>query len=241
MKIDDFYEKTEVIHEVAEAKRSEICYNLIIDLITNEISRRGRKKILDIGCGDGSFIIRFKKYCEVFGVDVSRRAIKIAKEAGIDAYTVDVSCEKLPFEDEYFDIVYMGDVIEHLVNPDFAINEAARVIKSNGFLVLSTPNLASWLNRLLLLLGMQPLFSEVSTIRNFGRLGRSGSFPVGHLRLFTYEALKEFLIYYRFKIINVVGANYEGLSKLLSKIDRIFSKIPSLSSIVIVIARKNER
>lgn len=240
MKIDDFYERTEVIHEVAEAKRSEICYNLIIDLITNEISRRERKKILDIGCGDGSFIIRFKKDCEVFGVDISRRAIKIAKGAGIDAYTVDVSYEKLPFEDEYFDIVYMGDVIEHLVNPDFAINEAARVIKSNGFLVLSTPNLASWLNRLLLLLGMQPLFSEVSTIRNFGRLGRSGSFPVGHLRLFTYDALKEFLTYYRFKIVNVVGASCEGLSKLLSKIDRIFSNFPSLSSIIIVVARKNE-
>ena len=240
MKIDDFYERTEVIHEVVEAKRSEISYNLITDLITNEINRRVRKKILNIGCGDGSFIVKFKKYCEVFGVDISSRAIKIAKEAGVNAYKVNVSCEKLPFEHEYFDIVYMGDVIEHLVNPDFAINEAARVIKSNGFLVLSTPNLASWLNRLLLLLGMQPLFSEVSTIRNFGRLGRSGSFPVGHLRLFTYEALKEFLTYYRFRIVNVVGAPCEGLPKLLSKIDRIFSKIPSLSSIVIVVARKNE-
>jgi ubiquinone/menaquinone biosynthesis C-methylase UbiE len=240
MEIDDFYERTEVIHEVVEAKRSEICYNLIINLITKEISRRGRKKILGIGCGDGSFIIRFKKYCEVFGVDISWRAIRIAKGAGVDAYKVDVSCEKLPFEDEYFDIVYMGDVIEHLVNPDFAINEAARVIKSNGFLVLSTPNLASWINRLLLLLGMQPLFSEVSTIRNFGRLGRPGSIPVGHLRLFTYEALKEFLTYYHFKIVNIVGANCEGLPKLLSKIDRIFSNFPSLSSIVIVVARKNE-
>jgi len=239
MKIGDFYERTEVIHEVVEAKRSEICCNLIIDLITKEISRR-RKKILDIGCGDGCFIIRFKNYCEVFGVDISWRAIKIAKKAGIDAYEVDISCEKLPFEDEYFDIVYMGDLIEHLVNPDFAINEVARVIKSNGFLVLSTPNLASWLNRLLLLLGMQPLFSEVSTIRNFGRLGRSGSFPVGHLRLFTYGALKEFLTYHRFRIVNVVGAPCEGLSKLLSKIDRIFSKIPSLSSIVIVVASKSE-
>jgi ubiquinone/menaquinone biosynthesis C-methylase UbiE len=239
MKIGDFYERKEVIHEVVEAKRSKICYNLIINLITNEISRKGRKKILDIGCGDGSFIIRFKKYCKVFGVDISRRATKIAKEAGIDAYTVDVSYEKLPFEDEYFDVVYMGDVIEHLINPDFAINEASRVIKSEGFLVLSTPNLASWLNRLLLLLGMQPLFSEVSTIKDFGRLGSSGSFPVGHLRLFTYEALRGFLTYYRFKIVNVVGA-YVSLPKLLSKIDRIFSKIPSLSSIVIIVARKSE-
>jgi len=168
MKINDFYERTEVIHELIEAKRSEICYNLIIDLITNKINRRGRKKILDIGCGDGSFIIKFKKYCELFGVDISSKANKIAKEAGVDAYKVDVSCEKLPFEDESFDIVYMGDVIEHLLNPDFAINEVARVIKSNGFLVLSTPNLASWLNRLLLLLGMQPRFSEVSRVTLFG-------------------------------------------------------------------------
>jgi 2-polyprenyl-3-methyl-5-hydroxy-6-metoxy-1,4-benzoquinol methylase len=87
----------------------------------------------------------------------------------MNAYELDVSSERLPFQDGYFDVVYMGDVIEHLTNPDFAINEVARVIKTNGFLVLSTPNLACWLNRLLLLLGMQPLFSEVSTAKTFGR------------------------------------------------------------------------
>jgi len=237
MSIDGFYERTEVTHEVIEAERSEICYDLIIDLLTNEISRRGRTTILDIGCGDGSFIINFKEYCEVFGVDISWRAIKRAKEAGVNAYKMNISCEKLPFENEYFDIVYLGDVIEHLINPDFTINEVSRVMKTKGFLVLSTPNLACWLNRLLLLLGIQPLFSEVSTIKIFGR---PGSFPVGHLRLFTYKALKEFLTYYRFKIVKDVGAPFEKLPKILSGIDRIFSKIPSLSSIVIVIARKNE-
>jgi len=233
-----FYERKEVIHEVVEAKRSKICYNLIIDLIPNVINQRRRKKILDIGCGDGSFIIKFKENCEVFGVDISEKAVEIAKEAGVNACRVDVSCEKLPFESEYFDIVYMGDVIEHLVNPDFAINEVVRVMKANGFLVLSTPNLASWINRLLLLLGMQPLFSEVSTVGNFGRRRKQSSFPVGHLRLFTYEALKEFLTYYRFKIIKVEGSPFEGLPQVLNKVDRIFSKIPSLSSVVIVTACK---
>jgi len=237
----DFYERKEVIHEVVEAKRSKICYNLIINLITNKISSERIKKLLDIGCGDGSFIIQFKNHCETFGVDISRSAIKIAKEAGISAYELDVSSERLPFQDEYFDIIYMGDVIEHLTNPDFAINEVARVIKTNGFLVLSTPNLASWINRLLLLLGMQPLFSEVSTAKTFGRGPRSYDFfPVGHLRLFTYKALKEFLTYYRFNILKVKGANYEGLPKVLANIDTIFSKIPSLSSTVIIIARKNK-
>ena len=241
MKIGDFYERKEVIHEVVEAKRSKICYKLIINLITNKISSERRKKLLDIGCGDGSFIIQFKNHCETFGVDISRSAIKIAKEAGISAYELDVSSERLPFQDEYFDIIYMGDVIEHLTNPDFAINEVARAIKTNGFLVLSTPNLASWVNRLLLLLGMQPLFSEVSTAKTFGRGPRSYDFfPVGHLRLFTYKALKEFLTYYRFNILKVKGANYEGLPKVLANIDTIFSKIPSLSSTVIIMARKNK-
>ena len=238
MKRNDFYERTEVIHEVVEAKRSELCYNLIIDLLSKENDHKIKKKILDIGCGDGSFIKKFEKCCEVFGVDVSSRAVKIAKEAGITAYEVDVSREKLPFESEYFDIVYMGDVLEHLVNPDFAIHEVARTLKSNGSLVLSTPNLASWLNRLLLLLGIQPLFSEVSTLRNFGKFGRPDSFPVGHLRLFTYEALRVFLRFHRFKIVNVEGSSYEGLPGVLKDIDRIFSNIPSLSSIVIVIANR---
>jgi methionine biosynthesis protein MetW len=242
MKTKDFYERKEMIHEVVEAKRSKICYNLIIDLITNKTATGIKKMILDIGCGDGSFIIKFKKQCETFGVDISQNAIKIAKEAGINAYEVDVSSERLPFQDEYFDIVYMGDVIEHLTNPDFAIKEVARVLKLNGFLVLSTPNLACWSNRLLLLLGMQPLFSEVSTAKTFGRGPKSYDFcPVGHLRIFTYKALKEFLTYYHFNIVKVKGANYEGLPKVLADIDKIFSKIPQLSSNVIMIARKSRR
>lgn len=239
MKIDDFYERKEVIHEVVEAKRSKICYNLMLDLITNKIASGRKNRILDIGCGDGSFIVQFKKHCETFGVDISQNAAKMAKEAGINAYKADVSSQRLPFQDEYFDLIYMGDVIEHLTNPDFAINEVARVIKTNGFLVLSTPNLASWINRLLLLLGMQPLFSEVSTVKTFGRGPRSYDFfPVGHLRLFTYKALKEFLTYYRFNIVKVEGANYEGLPKALAIIDKIFSRIPGLSSTVIIIALK---
>lgn len=239
MKVGDFYERKEVIHEVVEAKRSKICHNLITDLITSKTETGVKTRILDIGCGDGSFIIKFKKHCETFGVDISQNAVKIAKEAGINAYEIDVSSERLPFQDEYFDIIYMGDVIEHLTNPDFVIKEVARVTKTNGFLVLSTPNLASWINRLLLLLGMQPLFSEVSTVKTFGRGTRSYNFfPVGHLRLFTYKALKEFLTYYRFNIVKVQGANYEGLPKVVANIDKIFSKFPSLSSTVIIIARQ---
>jgi ubiquinone/menaquinone biosynthesis C-methylase UbiE len=241
MKSGDFYERNEVIHEVVEAKRSKICYNLILDLITKRIASGRKYRILDVGCGDGSFIARFNEYCETFGVDISQVAVKMAKEVGIDAYAVDVSSQKLPFQDGYFDIIYMGDVIEHLTNPDYAVREANRVLEQNGFLVLSTPNLACWLNRLLLLYGRQPLFSEISTAKTFGRGSRSYHFlPVGHLRLFTYKGLKEFLTYYRFKVIKVEGANYEDLPKMLANIDKAMSRIPALSSNIILVATKSE-
>jgi methionine biosynthesis protein MetW len=242
MKLTGFYERREVIHEVVEAKRSKICYSLILNLITNKIASGRKNRILDIGCGDGSFIIKFRKLCETFGVDISKSAVKMAKEAGISAYEVDVSSQRLPFIDEYFDIIYMGDVIEHLTDPDHAINEVARVLKWNGFLVLSTPNLAYWLNRLLLLSGKQPLSSEVSTAKTFGRGPRSYCFlPVGHLRLFTYKALKEFLTYYRFNIVRVEGTNYEDLPRILAHVDEILCKIPSMSSNVILIASKKSQ
>jgi ubiquinone/menaquinone biosynthesis C-methylase UbiE len=237
-KTANFYEKPEVIHEVVEAERSRICYDLILNLITERADKQRSGRILDIGCGDGSFSMRFRKYCKVFGIDISQNAIDLAKKAGVSAYKTDMSCQKLPFDNEYFDIVYMGDVIEHLLDPDFAVCEVARVLKSDGFLVLSTPNLASWLNRLLLVVGLQPLSSEVSTVKNFGRYGKQDITPVGHLRLFTYRALKEFLAYYQFSVLKVKGAPFGGLPSILGKVDMVISSIPSLSSILVLEAQK---
>jgi ubiquinone/menaquinone biosynthesis C-methylase UbiE len=235
----DFYDRTGAIHEVAEARRSQICCGLIMGLMPVEIRSDGPKRILDVGCGDGSFISQFKEFFQVYGVDISQRAVRLATEAEVNAHRVDASFEKLPFENEHFDLVYMGDIIEHLINPDFAIKEVARVMKPTAFLVLSTPNLASWLNRVLLLLGIQPLFTEVSTVEVFKRgRSKSDSRPVGHLRLFTIGTLKRFLNYYRFEVTKTKGSPAEGIPRVLSVFDRLFSGVPSLSSIIVVVARK---
>jgi len=232
METKSFYERPEVFHEVIESKRSDICHKLITEVIRR--TEKNNIRILDVGCGDGSFISRFRNCCEVFGVDISENALRIAEKNEVNVHRLNLSCERLPFGKSYFDVVYVGDVIEHLLDPDFTIREVRRVIHPQGSLVLSTPNLASWLNRLLLLLGNQPLFSEVSTSKIFGR---PGSIPVGHLRLFTYKALLEFLKFYGFKLTKVVGAPFEMLPGSIGKIDSCISRIPSISSIIIVVAR----
>nr|WP_274378796.1 class I SAM-dependent methyltransferase [Sulfolobus islandicus] len=91
------------------------------------------------------------------------------------------------FKDEYFDVILLIDVIEHLFYTDDAINEIKRVLKEKGIVVISTPNLSSFANRILLLLGYQPLGTEVSARKHYGRPNkyniREG--VAGHIRAFS--------------------------------------------------------
>lgn len=58
------------------------------------------------------------------------------------------SAEQIPFENERFDSVMAGELIEHLHDPESFVREANRVLKKNGKLVLTTPNRKSLINRL---------------------------------------------------------------------------------------------
>jgi 2-polyprenyl-3-methyl-5-hydroxy-6-metoxy-1,4-benzoquinol methylase len=64
-------------------------------------------------------------------------------------------------------------VIEHPCDLDAALLEISRVVKRNGKLVLTTPNLAYWVNRLLLSSGTHPIFPEVSVHVELGRRHKS--------------------------------------------------------------------
>jgi ubiquinone/menaquinone biosynthesis C-methylase UbiE len=120
---------------------------------------------LDIGCGDGVVTEKLKqalKSKEAYGIDLFDEALKLAAKSGIKILKVDIDEEQLPFPDANFELVYCGEIIEHLIDPDHLIDEAYRVLKSRGLFVLTTPNLAGRVNRLLLLFGYQSWGTEVS-------------------------------------------------------------------------------
>jgi len=223
------------------SKRDEIRYCFIKESINEvkSISNNKEIRILDIGCGDMKFISKFKikkiDNVKIFGLDISQAAVKNAKKQGINAYVLDVSEEKFPFSSDFFDISYMGDVLEHLFDPDFTILEIKRVLKPGGYLIVSTPNLACWYNRLLLAFGVQPIFSEVSTQKIFGRPGISK--PCGHLRLFTLKSLIEFLEYYGFEVIKIKGTGFIKSPKIIPIIDTFLTRIPSLSPLLVLVAK----
>lgn len=199
-----------------------------------------KKKVLDVACGVSTLGKAFST--QVYGLDMNPQAVKVARKNDIKAQIGNVE-EKWNYPDAYFDIVIASHIIEHVVNPDQFILEARRVLKKGGLFIVATPNLAAWFNRILLLLGFQPFFTEVSTIDKtlglkFTRKLTPIRNPLGHLRVFTCDSLKDILELYEFKILKIVSADFLAFPPLLLFVDRLFSHIVSLASSIIIVGKK---
>jgi SAM-dependent methyltransferase len=96
-------------------------------------------KMLEPGCGRGEFLNNFKDLgLDVVGVDISPEAV--AFENGLDVKLCDIENEKLPFNDNTFDVIYSKSFIEHLYYPEKYLEEAYRVLKPNGILLTLVPD-----------------------------------------------------------------------------------------------------
>jgi SAM-dependent methyltransferase len=198
---------------------------------------------VDIGCGDGTCTKVALTVCgmlsespvRIVGMDWSEAALKQAKERGVPVARASADDGGLPLADSTMDVVIMSELVEHLVDPDGTLDEAWRVLRPGGTLLLSTPNLAAWYNRALLAVGVQPIFTEVS-LR--GIYGRPGHEVVGHLRVFTRRALKGLLEAMGFVAIEIKGAPYHDVPDPFKPLDRLLCRAPSLASNLLASARK---
>jgi uncharacterized protein YbaR (Trm112 family) len=161
-------------------------------------------------------------------------ALERARGRGLTLVRATLDHGGLPLPDEAVDVVVFSEVIEHLVDTDAALDELVRVLRPGGSLLLSTPNLAAWFNRGLLLAGVQPVFTEVSLQRIYGRPGHE---VVGHLRVFTRAALLGLLRGHELDIVAVRGAAYHDTPRLLRPLDRLLQHVPEVAADLIVHAR----
>jgi len=153
-------------------------------------------KLLDVGCGDGTLGYYAKaKYKEVYGVDISEKALNIARKRGVITFKVDLNKEALPFSNNFFDAVTCLDVIEHVIDPRFLVGEIHRVLKKGGILIISTPNIRYW--RYLFSLIFKGRFPKTSNDTEL--------WDGGHLHYFTFKDVEDLLTKYGFKIITKRG------------------------------------
>lgn len=219
-----------------------------IDYITERrlafIPRKTFGKVLDIGCEDGSLSRRIAKRhgSQVYGLDHNPEYIKGMK--GIRAMLWDIN-QGLPYPDEMVDLVFAGEIIEHTFDPDFFLEEIKRVLKPGGYVVITTPNLASWHNRIMLLLGIQPYGMESSTMDGkvgFGPLKRFKTSEVtGHVHLFTANALKDLFVLHGFYVEKLEGCASSFFPEPIFTLEKWLEVFPSLSSKLLLCVRKDQR
>jgi SAM-dependent methyltransferase len=111
------------------------------------------KKVLDVGCGAGTDLVRFAKGgAHVTGVDLSSSAIALAKEnfaqQGLTADLREADGERLPFADDAFDLVFAHGVVQYTEHDTALVDECRRVLKPGGTAVFQVYNRVSWLNGL---------------------------------------------------------------------------------------------
>jgi len=153
-------------------------------------------RLLDIGCGDGTLGYFAKnKYEEVYGVDISEKALKIAEKRGIIIRRVNLNEEKLPFKNDYFDAITCLDVIEHVFEPRELVKEISRVLKISGVLIISAPNIRY----------LPHLFSLIVNGRFPKTSDDTEHWDGGHLHYFTFKDIEDVFKECGFKIIMKKG------------------------------------
>ena len=133
------------------------------ELIMFSLLGDGRqRKLLDVGCGIGTMSLELQKRgFHVTGVDFSEVAVNKCRRRGLDAIVSDVDKDGLKFADKSFDIVWAGDVIEHVFDPIFLVEEVHRVLKDDGWLLMSVPNNFSLSKRLKIFLSGKSMQSNI--------------------------------------------------------------------------------
>lgn len=114
-------------------------------------------RLLDVGCANGNFGAALKetKSCEVIGIDIDRDDLALAKKQLDAVFLLDITKDEISHLG-MFDYILFADVIEHLVDPRSVLQRIKPLLKKNGKILFSIPNMAHVSVRIDLLEGNFP-------------------------------------------------------------------------------------
>lgn len=172
-----------------------------------DVHRGKSPRLLDVGVGKGLFLRgvaaelerRWQAAPAVSALDVVRSPGNVFDGLDWDFRLHDVDGQDLPYADDAFDFVSCNHVLEHVFETEHLLRELRRIAAPDSLCVLSTPNIAAWINRVTFFLwGNQPLGSELGTesitygFRPRVLQRRLAVFrPSGHIRDFTPRGLQD--------------------------------------------------
>lgn len=180
--------------------------------------------LLDVGCATGVVTRLMAERAGIgrfLGVDFVK-----APNAQIEVHPVNLDAnESLPFPDASFDLVTCLETIEHVHDTDHLIDELHRVLKPDGYAVLSVPRIDGLLTVAMLALGMQPPAIECSLRRRYGAPD-AGTRVSGHVSHFTRRAFAELLEAHGFRVDAFAQASIYSSWLLATPHPRLSTRLP---------------
>ena len=195
--IGNFYSEESGYHsvvarDVKEIKKYSKKFTKVIDgLIRFNI----RGNLLDVGCANGEFLSLAKKHgFNVQGIEVNDHTATIAASNGLPVFRG--TLEEARFENNSFSAIYLGDVIEHVTDPVALLKECKRILKKEGVIVISTPNM--------------DCFWVLATryICRWLKFPWSVLLPPYHLYLFSQANMKTLLRTFNFEVLEIEYAHF---------------------------------
>jgi ubiquinone/menaquinone biosynthesis C-methylase UbiE len=145
---DNKYFSTNTYEKVSFAKYSQYWWsNRFYAILARRYVKKGGK-LLEEGCGLGHLVGQLEPDYETFGMDINHWAIKQAAGVATKTNLICSSAGELPYPNMEFHAIISKHVVEHLPDPEKAINEIGRILSPGGTLILATPNLSSLLKPL---------------------------------------------------------------------------------------------
>ena len=145
MPFDEKYFSTHTYENITFAKYSMYWWsNRFNAILARRYGKRGTR-LLEIGVGMGHLVGQLEDTFTTYGMDLNHWAVKQSKAVIQKTNLQTASAQELPYKDGAFNIVIIKHIVEHLPDPQKAIQEIGRVTESGGTLILATPNLDSML------------------------------------------------------------------------------------------------
>ena len=182
------------------SSRIDLCNNEI-KYINNLIINENKKRIIDIGCGNGLISSKFDERYIKYGLEVSKLAAEAASQYITNINTNALESDSYP--EEFFDVVFSYYVIEHIEDPVSFIENICLIMKTHGKLVLGTPNFDS------------------AMARRFGKNFRM-LHDKTHISLFSDFSLKELLEDSGFQVDKIDYPFFETPYFTKKNVNRIF-------------------
>jgi|TARA_B100001964_G_scaffold39744_1_gene43463 SAM-dependent methyltransferase len=178
-------------------------------------------RLLDVGCATGIFLKAANasfKYS--FGIDISKYATDVA----VRELNVNVKCGTildLNFSQQYFDVITMWDVIEHVKDPSKYIDKISNIIRPGGLMILSTGNIESIMFKI--------------QKKKWHLL-----IPPKHLFYFSPKTISMLLNNYGLRVLNIANeGQYTNIGYMIDKFKRLHEKNKAISILNTVIRRFN--